>query len=91
MEIDVMEQSDSNSFAERAERHPVSMRGFAMSPTRDLDVRIRNLSYTGCQLACGEELAAGELVQLRIIRHGAIEAEIRWSADGRAGARFIEG
>jgi hypothetical protein len=30
------------------------------------------------------------VVELRILKRGAIEAEICWSADGRAGARFIE-
>jgi PilZ domain len=75
--------------AERAERHPVSFRGFALSPTRDCDIRVSDISYTGCKFSCGDPFAAGEIVELRILKRGAIEAEIRWSADGRAGARFM--
>ena len=85
-----MAKRQQRIFVERAERHPVSMRGFALSPTRDSDVRVRNISYTGCQLASDDKFAKGEIVELRIIKRGAMEAEVRWSADGRAGARFIE-
>lgn len=60
-----------------------------MSPTRDSDVRVRNISYTGCQLVSDDKFKTGEVVELRIIRRGAMEAEIRWSAKGCAGARFL--
>jgi hypothetical protein len=75
--------------AERDERHPVSLRGFALSSTRDCDIHVSEISYTGCQFACEDAFDAGELVELRILKRGAIDAEIRWSADGRSGARFI--
>ena len=78
-----------NKIAERAERHPVSLRGFALSATRDCDIRVSNLSYTGCQFSCADPFDAGEIVELRIMKRGAIEAEIRWSDDGRTGARFM--
>jgi hypothetical protein len=84
-----MEQRESRMFVERAERRPVSLRGFALSPTRDCDIRVADLSYTGCQIDCDERLEQGEMVELRIVKRGAIEAEIRWFADGRAGVRFI--
>jgi len=85
-----MAKRQQRTFVERAERHPVSMHGFALSPTRDSDIRVRNISYTGCQLASDDGFAKGEIVELRIIKRGAMQAEVRWSADGRAGARFIE-
>ena len=79
----------SNPFVKRADRHPVSLYGFALSQTRDSDIRVRNLSYTGCQIVSGDKFAKGEVVELRIIKRGAMEAEIRWSAKGCAGARFL--
>jgi hypothetical protein len=75
--------------AERAERHPVSLRGFALSETRDCDIRVSDISYAGCQFSCGDPFDAGEIVELRILKRGAIDAEVRWSADGRTGARFV--
>lgn len=84
-----MEQQDSSIFIERAERRPVSLRGFALSPSRDCDIRVADVSYTGCQIDCDDSFEQGEIVELRILKRGAIDAEIRWSADGHAGARFI--
>ena len=78
------------AFAERAERRPVSLRGFALSKTHDSDILISDVSYTGCQFASGDPFKAGEIVELRIVKRGASQAEIRWAADGRAGARFID-
>jgi hypothetical protein len=79
-----------NSFAERAERRAVSLRGFALSATHDSDILVSDVSYTGCQFTSDDAFATGETVELRILKRGAAEAEIRWSADGRSGARFIE-
>jgi hypothetical protein len=76
-------------FAERAERRPVSLRGFALSATHDSDILVSDVSYAGCQFTSDDAFAAGETVELRILKRGAAEAEIRWSADGRSGARFI--
>ena len=76
-------------FELRDERRPVSMRAFALSSTRDSDVTVADLSYTGCRLDSDESFEAGEVVELRIMKRGAIAAEIRWAAIGRAGARFL--
>ena len=73
----------------RAERRPVNMRAFALSSTRDSDVTVADLSYTGCRLQSDDRFEAGEVVELRIIKRGAIAAEIRWADNGRAGARFL--
>jgi hypothetical protein len=77
------------TFIRRAERRPVDMRGFALSAARDSDVLVSNLSYGGCQLRSGDEFEAGEVLELRIIKRGAVAAEIRWAREGRAGARFL--
>ena len=76
-------------FELRAERRPVNMRAFALNATRDSDVTVADLSYTGCQLQSDDSFDAGEVVELRIIKRGAIAAEIRWTSNGRAGARFL--
>jgi hypothetical protein len=78
-----------NAFAERADRRPVSLRGFALSPTHDSDILVSDVSYTGCRFTSDDAFEEGETVELRILKRGAIEVEIRWSADGRAGARFV--
>jgi hypothetical protein len=84
-----MEEVRMKVFELRAERRPVNLRAFALSPTRDSDVVVADLSYSGCQIRSEDSFEAGEVVELRIMKRGAIEAEIRWSAKGRAGACFI--
>jgi hypothetical protein len=85
-----MGQRKSCDLMERAERWPVSLRGFALSPKHDSDIQVSDMSYTGCRFDSGDKFKTGEIVELRILKRGAIEAEIRWSSDGHAGARFVE-
>ena len=80
---------EMKTFIRRADRHAVDMRGFALSPARDSDVTVSNLSYGGCQLRSGDEFETGEVVELCIIKRGAVAAEIRWADQGRAGVRFL--
>ena len=77
------------TYIDRAERRPVSLRGYALSETRDSDIMLADVSYTGCQIRCDDPLEKGEVVELRILKRGAIEAEIRWSKKDRSGARFL--
>jgi hypothetical protein len=74
---------------DRAERRQVNLRGYALNATRDLDILVSNLSYTGCQIRCEDVLTPGEIVELRVVKRGAIQAEIRWSDEQRAGALFL--
>ena len=83
-------QRKNQAFVERAERRPVSLRGFALSPKHDADIEVSDLSYTGCRFVSGDKFRTGELVELRLLKRGAIQAEVRWAASGRAGARFVE-
>ena len=73
----------------RAERWPVDLRGFALGGKHDSDIHVSELSYSGCQFSSEDDFREGEVVELRIIKRGAIQAEIRWSVEGRAGARFV--
>ena len=77
------------TFIRRAERRPVELRGFALNAARDSDILVSDLSYGGCQLKSADTFETGEVVELRIIKRGAVAAEIRWAARGRAGVRFL--
>ena len=79
----------TKTFITRAERRAVELRGFALGPSRDSDIRVADLSYGGCRIQSQDDFSEGEVVELRIIKRGAAAAEIRWSADGHAGVRFL--
>ena len=83
-----MQQAET-AFVVRQDRRPVELRGFALGPKRDSDVSVSDLSYGGCKLHSEDAFKVGEVVELRVIKRGAIKAEIRWSAKGRAGALFL--
>lgn len=84
-----MERAGVNAFVVREERRAVNLRAFALSATRDSDVVVSDLSYTGCQLRSGDAFETGELFELRVIKRGAVAVEIRWVHDDCAGARFV--
>lgn len=48
-----------------------------------------NLSYDGCQIRSEENFQIGERLELNLPRRGQILVEIRWTAQGKAGATFI--
>jgi hypothetical protein len=77
------------TFVPRDERRPVRLRGFALSPTRDSDVTLADLSYGGCQIESPDGFKPGERFELRVIKRGAMQAEVCWASEGRAGARFV--
>jgi hypothetical protein len=82
-------QQKNSIFVERAERWPVNLRGFALNTRHDADIEVSDLSYSGCRFDSADKFKRGEIVELRLLKRGAIEAEIRWSADGHSGARFV--
>lgn len=51
-------------------------------------VRLINLSRTGAMIANSDALTVGERITLQLIDHGEVEAEVRWSNDGRVGLHF---
>lgn len=79
----------TKTFITRPDRRPVELRGFALGPSRDADIRIADLSYGGCRIQSDDSFDEGEVVELRIIKLGMADAEIRWSANGHAGVRFL--
>ena len=84
-----MTEARMKTFVMRQDRRPVSLRGFALGDGRDSDVQVSDLSYGGCRIHSDDEFKAGEVVELRIIKRGAVEAEIRWADEGRAGVCFL--
>lgn len=54
-----------------------------------LPVRLVNMSFDGCELTAADTFEVGERVRIQIEGQGYIEAEMRWSSEGRSGAKFL--
>ena len=73
----------------RQERRPLALDGFVDFPDgKRIKVRIVDLSYDGCGIAVPVELESGQSIKLSVLRRGAIDAEVRWYSDGKAGLLF---
>ena len=73
----------------RRERRPTSIQGFiALEDGRTAEILLLDLSYEGCGIEVPVELRPGETIRLSALRRGAIEAEVRWYARGKAGLVF---
>lgn len=49
---------------------------------------VTNLSFEGCHLLIDGDLTIGETVTVNVPGRGAIEGQVRWYNDDRAGIRF---
>lgn len=75
---------------ERRERRPVRLRALAKrEDSSTTEIYVLDLSYDGCGIETPVPLKAGEALKLSVVRRGAIEAHVRWYADGRAGLVFV--
>ena len=75
--------------ADRSERRPVAMRGYAiLEDGTHHPVTMLDLSYEGCGIECPAPLEPGQALKLSVLRRGAIDAVVRWSRDGKAGLAF---
>lgn len=52
---------------------------------------VHDLSYEGCRISGSGSLEPAERIRLVVPALGEIEAQVRWSASGRAGAQFGSG
>jgi PilZ domain len=52
---------------------------------------VTNLSYEGCTLIPGQELATGETWSLELPNQGAVNVQVRWVKDQECGIRFLLG
>lgn len=80
---------DDRAKTERGERRPVRLKGFiALEHGSTSGVGVLDLSYDGCGIETQVALAVGQPVKLSVPGRGAIEANVRWYADGKAGLVF---
>lgn len=76
---------------DRPERRLVEMAGQAINNDgRNFWVRVINLSYDGCMVACDEPLSPGQNFKLSVLGRGGIDVEVAWAAEGKAGLRFTK-
>jgi len=75
--------------AERQPRRTVQLPGFAsLADGQAIEMTVLDLSYDGCCVGTPVELVPGQLLNLSVLRLGAIEAEVRWCQNGQAGLAF---
>jgi len=73
----------------RRERRPVTMHGHAvLADGTTTEILLLDLSYEGCGVEIPVELKAGDTILLSVLGRGAIKADVRWYAKGRAGLVF---
>lgn len=74
---------------DRRERRRITMSGFAaLEDGSTAEILIVDLSYEGCGIEIPVALKPGQQITLSVLRRGAIQADVRWYADGRAGLVF---
>ena len=65
------------------------MRGHAvLQDGTTTEILLLDLSYEGCGVEIPVELKAGDMIILSVLGRGAIKADVRWYAAGRAGLVF---
>jgi len=74
---------------ERRERRPVALQGYAaLDDGRTAEILVLDLSYDGCGIAIPIELQPERTIKLSVLGRGAIDAIVRWYANGKAGLIF---
>ena len=71
-------------------RFPTDLRADCRMAGRSWEVRLCNISTSGCMMVCPEEgLPEGWMLRLRVRTLPAIDAEIVWQHRGHAGLKFL--
>ena len=74
----------------RRDRHPVEIDAVLhRTDGSKTSVKLTNFSDQGCRIESDEPLRIGERLAIAIPRMGQVKAQVRWSATGSAGARFV--
>ena len=85
-----MRRDDLEGWIDRQGRRAVDFSAFLhQSDGSRRSVRITNLSYDGCEIN-GATVDVGDPVKLDLTGLGKVEAEVRWVAGDKAGARFVD-
>ena len=86
-----MEREHRDWFSTSARRN-LSLTGICYrADGANLRVLVSNLSYEGCNLLCGQRLIVGEMVKVAVPGLSTVEAQVRWTADEKAGLSFLVG
>ena len=73
----------------RAERRRVRLDGHVLLPGGIThEIVVTNLSYEGCGIDTRARLLPGQALKLSVLGRGALDAEVRWVEEGRAGLGF---
>ncbi len=75
---------------DRAERRRLIRAGQITARAASEVVRLRNISCTGAMVETSLPLHIGEVVSLEIGLLNALDADVRWIKDGRAGLKFMQ-
>jgi hypothetical protein len=86
-----MEREQQDWLSRSARRH-VSLIGTARrADGGSLRVLVSNLSYEGCKLMSEKRLSIGEIVNVTMPGLGTMSAQVRWTAENKAGLSFLLG
>ena len=81
---------ESNVSVDRSERRAVTMRGYVIiEDGTHHQIQLLDLSYEGCGVETDAPLQPGQQLKLSVLQRGAVDAEVRWIRDGKAGLAFI--
>lgn len=82
---------DTRDWVQRAERqltwYPAEL---IRADGKRMRIFVTNLSGAGCRLTGSSALRIGETYELLVQDHGMFRVQIRWVADGNAGAKFLD-
>ena len=74
----------------RKVRHPVQIDAVLhRTDGSKAPVKLTNFSDLGCRIETPDQLRVGERLAIAIPRMGRVKAQVRWAAEGSAGARFV--
>lgn len=74
---------------QRRERRPVALSATATRGDGSVvEMTIVDFSHDGCGVQCVARLHEGEPLNLAVLKRGAINAEVRWASERRAGLCF---
>jgi hypothetical protein len=76
--------------SKREERRAVELRGFIVRESGEvIDIRVIDLSYSGCAIETVAPLVPDERVKLSVLGRGNVTAKVRWYEGRKAGLLFF--